>query len=424
MPLPLRHAARRPSTVVGAAVTALVTSLVLLPAAPAQAASDASLMTRWSSSAELSKGSRVATTVASNEVRLGSTTNRWGYDDPHTSGGARTYEWGSWTSPWASTGFKAKALVPSWNATTPRGTWIRVDARVRSGSTVGSWDSVGAWAFSASDVKRTSYPAQSDDLAKMNVDTLMATKASGFDGYQLRVMLFRKPGTTASPTLQSAGAIASTFTSRSVTTSRTTMTRSVELKVPKYSQMIHRGHYPQYGNGGEAWCSPTSTSMVLRFFGDRPGTPDTGGIAGADPWVDHAATYTYDYAYRGTGNWPFNTAYAGRFGFDAFVTRLANLRDAEAFVKAGIPVVTSLAWPRGGLSGAPISSTPGHLMVIVGFTSTGKVIVNDPAAPSNTSVRRVYDRAQFEKAWLGGSGAISYIIRPTTKKLPPDTARW
>jgi hypothetical protein len=34
------------------------------------------------------------------------------------------------------------------------------------------------------------------------------------------------------------------------------------LNVPRYSQMTHRGHYPQYG-GGQAWCSPTSLSMLL-----------------------------------------------------------------------------------------------------------------------------------------------------------------
>jgi hypothetical protein len=420
MPLPRRHAVRRPL----ALATSAAAALLLLPAAPAHAAKDASLMTRWSSTTELSKGARDAVTVTSGEVRLAKPTQRLSYDDPHTSGAAKTYEYGSWTSPWATTGFAAKALVPSWNATTPRGSWIRVEARVRSGATVGSWDTVAAWAFSASDVRRTSATSQTDDLARMEVDTLRATRAAGFDGYQLRVTLLRTPGSSAVPSLQSVGAIASTFTTRSVATSRTTMTRTTELKVPRYSQMIHRGHYPQYGNGGEAWCSPTSTTMVLRSYGNRPGTADTAGIPGPDPYVDHAATYTYDHRYGGTGNWPFNTAYAGRFGYDAFVTRLANLRDVEAFVRAGIPVVTSLAWSRGGLTGAPISSTPGHLMVVVGFTSTGKVIVNDPAAPTNASVRRVYDRAQFERAWLGGSGAISYVIRPTTKALPPDTARW
>ena len=78
----------------------------------------------------------------------------------------------------------------------------------------------------------------------------------------------------------------------------------------------------------------------------------------------------------------------------------------------------------GKLTGAPISSTPGHLLVITGFTTTRKVIAKDPAASSSSTVRRVYSRSQFEQAWLGGSGGIVYVIRPTSTKLPTDTARW
>ena len=77
---------------------------------------------------------------------------------------------------------------------------------------------------------------------------------------------------------------------------------------------------------------------------------------------------TYDYDYDGAGNWPFNTAYAARLAGKAFVTRLRSLREAERFIVAGIPVVASISFGRGELDGAPISSTNGHLLVIVGFT--------------------------------------------------------
>ena len=42
------------------------------------------------------------------------------------------------------------------------------------------------------------------------------------------------------------------------------------LAVPRYSQMVHRGEYPQYGGGGEAWCSPTSLSMILGYYKALP----------------------------------------------------------------------------------------------------------------------------------------------------------
>nr|WP_255487593.1 peptidase C39 family protein [Aeromicrobium senzhongii] len=195
------------------------------------------------------------------------------------------------------------------------------------------------------------------------------------------------------------------------------MTRTIDLKVPAYSQMIHRGHFPQFGGGGEAWCSPTSTSMVLRYWGLGPSKKATAFAKGADPQVDHAARYSYDSSYRGTGTWPFNTAYASRFGTDAVVHRLVNLRPIESYIKQGVPVIASVAFGRGQLTGAPISSTPGHLLVVRGFTATGDVIVNDPAGRTNSQVRRVYDRAQFERAWLKGSGGVTYVIAPTAERL-------
>lgn len=188
--------------------------------------------------------------------------------------------------------------------------------------------------------------------------------------------------------------------------------------------MIHQGEFKQWGGGGEAWCSPTSTAMVLRYFKASPEPAEYTWSKYPDSFVDHAARYTYDHRYEGTGNWPFNTAYAAQQGMDAFVTRLSHLGDAEAFIKAGIPLVASIAFAKGKLTGAPISSTPGHLLVITGFAKDGRVIVNDPAASQNSTVRRVYSRSQFEKAWLGGSGGIVYVIRPTDKRLPADTSRW
>ncbi|HET9860795.1 MAG TPA: C39 family peptidase, partial [Nocardioidaceae bacterium] len=147
-----------------------------------------------------------------------------------------------------------------------------------------------------------------------------------------------------------------------------------------------------------------------------------------DPWVDHAARYTYDYNYDGAGNWPFNTAYAARFGLESFVTRLRSLTEAEQFIKAGIPLVVSVSFKESKLDGAGYG-TNGHLMTIVGFEADGDVIVNDPAShliPSNDEVRVVYDREQLENAWIGHTGGISYVIHPESVALPaaPAQANW
>jgi hypothetical protein len=201
--------------------------------------------------------------------------------------------------------------------------------------------------------------------------------------------------------------------------------------------MVHAGEYPQYGGGGEAWCSPTATTMVLAYYRRLPPPSDYHWVRRSYPdrVVDHVARMTFDHGYDGTGNWSFNTAYAaGRTGH-AFVTRFASLRGVERFIRAGIPVVTSITFGRGELSGAPIGATNGHLVVVVGFTAAGDVVVNDPAASSRAGVRRTYPRGQFESAWLRrhatgggtrGSGGIGYVIRDAAHPLPAraGTTSW
>ncbi|NRQ48439.1 peptidase C39 family protein [Aeromicrobium stalagmiti] len=406
-------------------LVAAVLGLTLLPGLPATAATDKAAFARWTLSRDFAKGDSYGLKAGTGQMTLGSGTVLHRYDDPEVSGGTKTYDRGYWKGPWQKAGFDAKALIPSWSITTPGGTWARIDVRVRDGATVGSWDTVARWAGGTSSIKRSSYGSQSDDLARLSTDTVLANSGKTFDQWQVRVLLLKPRGTKTSPTLHAVNGVASTYTARNLNSaSSTTMTSTKDLAVPMSSQMIHEGEFPQYGGGGEAWCSPTSTSMVMRYFGKGPAKADYTWSPYADSFVDHAARYTFDHAYDGTGNWPFNTAYAAGYSLDTFVTRLHTLRDAEAFIKAGIPLVASVAFGKGELSGSPISATPGHLMVIRGFTSSGQVIANDPAAPKNSTVRRTYSRAQFERAWLRGSGGVVYVIRPTSRALPADTPRW
>jgi hypothetical protein len=64
--------------------------------------------------------------------------------------------------------------------------------------------------------------------------------------------------------------------------------------------------------------------------------------------------------------------------------------------------------------------------VIVGFTASGDVVTNDPAAPKAAGVRTTYDRAQFENAWIPKSGGTVYVIHDAAHPLPaaPAQANW
>ena len=335
-----------------------------------------------------------------------------------------SYDLGSWTSGPVSPGFGFTQLIASWSAETPRNSWVEVRVRVASGASTSRWMVLGRWASSDKHVRRTSVPGQSDALGRVDVDTWKA--AASADSYQLQVRLMRRAGASSpSPSVSFVGAVASQLPASAPSVSTPGVGNGTVLSVPTYSQMVHRGEFSQYGGGGEAWCSPTSTAMVLGYYGRLP-APSSYAWVGqrTDPWVDEVARRTYDVSYEGTGNWPFNTAYAASRGLHAFVTRLRSLSEAGSLIAAGIPVIASVSFSSGALTGAPISSTAGHLLVIVGFTASGDVVVNDPAASSASGVRRTYDRAQFERAWLGGSGGTAYVIHDDAHPLPASPGNW
>jgi len=393
-------------------VVALALVAPLLAATPAQAAPARKLSyAEWRADG-LGGGSLAGAKLTAGTVRVSGPVATRTY-------GGRTYKVGRWTSPWREPGFALTQLIASWQARTPGRSWIEVQVRGRNASgRLSRWDTLARWSANEKGIKRTTVSGQSDDLADVNVDTWRAP--GGLRSWQLRVNLMKSG--RKSPRLQSVGAMVSRIAAvDEVPTSRPGVARGVVLDVPRYSQMTHRGHYPAWGGGGQAWCSPTSTSMVLGYYGALPPARAYSWVPAGhpQPWVDHAARMTYDHGYGGTGNWPFNTAYAGgRTGGKAFVTRLKSLRQAERFVKAGIPLVASVSFGRGELDGAPISSTAGHLLVIVGFRRNGDVVVNDPAAATNAGVRRTYDRGQFENVWLPRSGGLVYVITDADHPLP------
>jgi hypothetical protein len=365
------------------------------------------------SQAEWTAGTQRGTTVVDGTLRLAQPAGT-------VTVGGRNWEWAAWASPWITPSHGFTEIVPSWRASTPTGTWIAVQVRGRTASgQMTQWQKLGRWTSAVNGTYRRSFGTQDDGLSTVATDTLRARSGVVFTAYSVKVQVYRAAGTTATPVVDSVHAVASQLAS-SVPAVSAPLLPAKTLAVPAYSQMTHRGQYPQYGGGGEAWCSPTSLAMMLGYFKRLPTSSEYSWVSKsyADPWVDEVARRVFDAEYDGTGNWPFNTAYAATRLPRAAVTRLASLRDVERFIAAGLPVEVSITFSSGQLSGAPISSTAGHLVVVVGFTSTGKVIVNDPAASSNAGVRRTYDRAQFEAAWLRKSRGTAYVMRDATHAFP------
>ena len=362
------------------------------------------------------------------------------YTDPFANysgdgvNGSGSYVYGTWTSGVTNLAFGFNELVSSWNASTPRHTWIQVEVQPQLDD--GHWAKfyiLGRWSSDDGTFHRTSVGGQGDGDGFVSIDTWFAHSHPAV-AYRLRLTLFRGTDATASPSVTRLSAIAMNLTNQKMTFPSAPMSSApIDLGVPSHSQEIHHGDFPQYDNGGEAWCSPTSTSMVVDYWSQVTGTnysptpdeykwvTDALGANHTDPQVDYTAREVFDYHYNGAGNWPFNAAYAASRGLVADVTALHNLREAEPFIRAGIPLVASVAWNSNKLDGA-IKSTNGHLLVIGGFTGAGNPIVYDPASTDDTAVRHVYDREQFERAWIPASGGIVYLIRPAGWSTPLETA--
>lgn len=167
------------------------------------------------------------------------------------------------------------------------------------------------------------------------------------------------------------------------------------LEVPRRSQGLAN---PRIASRA---CSPTSLGMVLAFHGRACTTEEV--AAGVE---DHGADIL--------GNWAFNVAYAGERGCDATARHLFGWRAIEDEIAAGRPVVLSHRYPVGQLENGAIAGTVGHLIVVVGFTPEGDVVVNDPAGnpTRGRAVRRVYRRDQLWRSWQQHAEGVVYLVRP------------
>jgi hypothetical protein len=148
---------------------------------------------------------------------------------------------------------------------------------------------------------------------------------------------------------------------------------------------------------GERLCSPTAVAMVSRHLG-----------VDADP--ESVAELAFDADADLYGNWSLNVLAASLGGLAAYVDRGHTLRYLEDRIEAGEPVIASVAFGSGGLDGAPVPQSGGHLVVVCGFDAAGDPVVRDPAS-RRPNAWNTYRRAQFARAWLAHGGVVYRIAR-------------
>ena len=143
-------------------------------------------------------------------------------------------------------------------------------------------------------------------------------------------------------------------------------------------------------------CGPTATAMAV-------GLQTTDALADFAALARHSPSGLY-------GAWPQNLWAAARHGRLGGLELASDWHIAEQALAAGSPVVASIRFAAGGLAGAPLAATGGHLVLLRGIDGE-QLVVHDPAAPP-AAIERRYSAAEFAAAWLRWRGAAYVFATP------------
>lgn len=305
-------------------------------------------------------------------------------------------------SPEIKSGIPWNELIVSWNADAPAGTFLKIEASGISAGEATKFYELADWSLDNQAFARTSVRNQKDAEGAVHTDTLGLTHLA--DAARIRVTLGGAGNTRAS--LKFLGA---SFSNTKTVPAIIAANRKAWGKIVATPERTQHG-YP----GASGWCSPTSLSMDLARWSEILDRPEM------NLTVPQVAAAVYDKSYDGTGNWAFNTAFAGSFrGMKSYVTRFDDLSEVEDWIAAGIPVILSARWDW-LRQGRPLDSA-GHLIVCIGFTEDGDVIINDPAAhlDRGQTVRQIYRRQDVLHSWAWSHHTV-YLVYPKNAKIPAN----
>lgn len=294
---------------------------------------------------------------------------------------------GSYTTPPLSSAPFGE-LVPSWNADTPPGTNVEVQARIAAGGQWSQWFSFGVW---SPFILRASPEAQQDEMARCDAEYLrILPETPAAELVQLRVNLTSEDS-ALSPTV------------RLLAVSVGSDAEHVEgpgdfsrvLEVPAYSCLVRDPSI-------SAWIgSATSLAMLMNRHGE-------------DVLPEEVARAVYDSGAGRYSNVSFLTAAGGMYGYECYAG-YAGIDALRREVWRGNPVGVMVRYRAPALSGEEEShdlpvlegasvNSAGHIAVVRGIvTEAGETTVYmcDPFAADDESVRREISIEKFTEIYTG-----------------------
>ena len=306
------------------------------------------------------------------------------------------------TSPELAAPFDVDEIIVSWNADSPQGTGLKIQTRALYPEHTTEFYTLGLWASNTFTRPRESVVSQKDEDGDVATDTLVLRRES--KRAQIRITLLAGENGKR-PSLKFVGVCFSRGGSGPAHTTRPMLTLDrVALVVPERAQLSY--------SDGRDWCSPSCVSMALSYWAEVTKRPDLR----VD--VPEVAAGVYDRNWPGTGNWPFNTAFAGQLrGMRGFVTRLGEISELEELIKAGVPPILSVSFDL--LNDGQSDRGGGHLVTCVAFDQQGNPVLNDPWASGSKdgTVRRTVSRSTLARAWARSRNTV-YLIFPEIWPLP------
>lgn len=167
-----------------------------------------------------------------------------------------------------------------------------------------------------------------------------------------------------------------------------------KVEAPKTPGILQVPFYPQTDNYRDAdrTCNSSACAMCLEYF--KPGT--LVGSKGDDAYVRKV------FAVGDTTDHAVQTKVLESYGVSSRFSYNLSFADLDRELAAGRPVVIGILH-RGPLS-AP---TGGHMLVVIGKTSSGDYVVNDPygslndgyTGPVTNGKGAVYKKSDLSRRW-------------------------
>ena len=317
---------------------------------------------------------------------------------------------GTWTGAETTAEFPIIELIASFNPTCPPNTGVTLEIRVEQENVWSPWIFMQAWGKTLTPPDR---PTKWDG-GYADIDTLVLDPNRPAQKYQSRITLISfefdamksAPPSVRRLSVCYSGAVADPQKREKILKeSNDPTTRPLassewarDLPVPFRGQGDFKNPKPLWS----MICSPTSTSMVLEYYGINKTTIEN-------------AMAIYDEHYDLFGNWGRAISRAGELGLDAYLARFRNWDQVHAKIAEGVPVIASIRFKKGAVKGFLYEQTSGHLLVIRGFKENGDVIVNDPANRDKGN-GIVYKADELAKAWFD-NGGVGYVIEKPRQRL-------